>query len=103
MNERTFCSICSSQIACRNTSIPALVVVPLGILEPYPTSGGGAAGTEGQEGDAADDTWNSKPMIEYWCERKRGWVGETGAELVLKRQPELDEEVAKLKKIFGMD
>ncbi|KAK7992057.1 hypothetical protein PG996_012928 [Apiospora saccharicola] len=102
VNTRTFCGICSSLITCRNTSLPVMVVVPLGILEPYPLSGDGATGAEGRGGEA-DDAWNAKPTIEYWCERKRSWVGETGAELVLPRQPEREEEVAKLKKIFGME
>ncbi|KAK8120481.1 hypothetical protein PG999_004601 [Apiospora kogelbergensis] len=99
--QRTFCGYCGSPILNRNEMMPTMPVVHLGILEPYPMSEDGAVGTEGQQG--VDLAWTMKPAIEYWCIRKRKWVGETGAELVFKRQPEPEtEEFAKLMKIYGL-
>ncbi|KAK8069607.1 hypothetical protein PG994_006223 [Apiospora phragmitis] len=100
-NDHTFCGICGSPILNRSPLMPTMRVVPLGILEPYPLSEDGTAGTEGQEGDDGE-TWEMKPRMEYWCVRKRKWVGETGAELVFKRQPDTDEDLKKLMTIFGL-
>ncbi|KAK8045185.1 hypothetical protein PG993_005209 [Apiospora rasikravindrae] len=101
VSERTFCSTCGSQILLRNNYMPGISMVPLGILEPYPLSEDGSAGIEGREGGDGEG-WAMKPMIEYWCVRKRQWVGETGAELVFKTGPETVEDLAELKKIFGL-
>ncbi|KAK8084893.1 hypothetical protein PG997_006164 [Apiospora hydei] len=101
VSHRTFCGICGSQILLRNDHMPSLTMVSLGILEPYPLTEDRTAGAEGQDGDDGEG-WAMKPTIEYWCVRKRQWVGETGTELVFKTGPESEEDLAKLKNIFRL-
>ncbi|KAK8014764.1 hypothetical protein PG990_008060 [Apiospora arundinis] len=99
--ERRFCGTCGSPILIRSKMLPNVTVVHLGLLEPYPMSEDGAAGTEGQQ-QTEDDGWKLTPSIEYWCVRKRSWVGDTGAEVVSQRQPQPGtEEFAKVMKMYG--
>ena len=81
INERTFCTTCSSVVKNVNPNFGAYVSVPVGVI---------GSGKEGLE-----------PKMEYFCKRRSRWLGETFSGVAGDRRwPELPgkEDGEKLKK-----